>query len=98
VDRVKNSSRSPEERWLLDAIFAVAADIQEADEECAKPAFSEDFIGAFTKKQANLVLQYIAATPPSAVSSDNTIIRNPLASPATIIKAQTSAPPPEDDA
>lgn len=76
------------QRELLDAILKVVADIHE---RLDGQAFSGEFNDAFTKKHADLVLEYVTLPPDVASATgifegDSAIIRNPHASPPGIIK------------
>ena len=89
----------PGQRELLDAILKVVADIHERDEG---KEFTGEFNDAFTKKHADLVLEYVTL-PPNTESvkgifeGASAIIRNPYALPAGIIRAIIRTPPPDPD-
>jgi hypothetical protein len=95
------------QRELLNAIIKVVADIQERLED---KAFTGEFNDAFTKKHADLVMEYVTLPPDTEsikgiFEGASAIIRNPQAVPPGIIKgiiknppgAIIRTPPPDDD-
>jgi hypothetical protein len=104
MDTLRDLELPDEQRELLDGIIKVAGDIQEQAEEADYRAFSAEFGNAFTKKQADLVLEYVT-TPQDTENTiirspgptPNTIIRNPSAKPPTIIRNPPPAPDPDDE-
>lgn len=89
IEKLKTEERLPEEQKLLDAIIKVASDIQEEPQQ----AFVEEYIESFTKRQADLVLEYLAVQPDPA----HTILRDPPTHPATIIRTPPGPHPATDD-
>ena len=78
----------PGQRELLDAILKVVADIQEG---LNGQAFTGEFNDSFTKKHADLVMEYITPPPENEsikgiFEAGSAIIRNPNAVPPGIIK------------
>jgi hypothetical protein len=92
VNKVRDWELEPPERELLDAILEVATDIREENE----PEFASDFATSFTKKQADLLIEYVSEAThhhPATIfrvheEGPHDIIRNIVKSPytANIIK------------
>jgi hypothetical protein len=83
------------QRALLDAIIKVVSDIREYD---GPHGFETEFNDAFTKAQADIVLNYVTSPGPAAAilrsvgTTSAGAMRNPGASPAGIIKAPAAGP------
>lgn len=95
INTIKGLSLPGPQRQLMNAIIQVAADIRDETVEVPERAFTEEFVSAFTPKQAGLVLKYAAAVQQHAIIRQPTdsIIHGSATRPAAIIKA----PPGSDD-
>jgi hypothetical protein len=89
VDKIKTEGNLSEpERDLLDAIFKVASAIREEGE----PAFTGEFGDAFTKKHADLVLEYVSGAH-DFQASPPTIFRSPYQANRIIMMPPPDLPP-----
>jgi hypothetical protein len=96
VSTLNGLTLPPGQRELLDAILKVVADIQERFEG---QAFAEEFNEAFTKRKADLVIEYVTSpdieTPGGIIKrpDENAIIRNPGGDSSNAIIRKHTSPP-----